>query len=282
MFPVAIPLVALAMAAAGFGEVNARLRRVTDFPTYHADNQIGYIPSPNQAGSFQGRGQWAFNELSMGTDEPFAPSGKQDVLLIGDSIVFGRLTMEHHQRLAGRLNKISGQKVWPISAGSWSLQNEVQYLQDHPNVVAGVDKIVFILNSNDFVGPSSWRSEEHRPTKRPISALWYMLENRERKPLPQVPPEFKVKPKDALGELAALLSTTEIPVDVWFHPKKSELGNPGQLQKHADNLHQRLGDRVRIFHVADIRGWSKKAYSDGIHPNSRGYALMSRGIAATL
>lgn len=278
-----LPLILLASTAFATGETIARINHVADFPVYHANNRIGYIPAPNQSGSFRGRGEWAFNERSMGTAKPFEPSPTEDdVLLLGDSIVFGRVTMTERQRLGGRIAALSRKRVWPISAGSWGLQNEMQYLQDNADVLRGIDRLVLILNSNDFDKPSSWRSEAHRPTRKPWSALLYWLEDKQRRRLPPPPREMLVTPRDPIMELKAVLASTNIPIDIWLHPKVAELANPAPLDEWHDALVSALGERARIFRVEDIGGWSADAYADAIHPNRSGDRLLSRAISRSL
>jgi lysophospholipase L1-like esterase len=277
-----IPALCLGLLIIPVGEVIARAKRITDFPTYVANDRIGYIPAPNQSGSYRNRGAWAFNERSMGTKRPFAPSIEDDVLLIGDSIVFGRISATEDRRLGGRVAALSGKSIWPISAGSWSLQNEMQYLRDNQDILRSVDRLVIILNSNDFGKPSSWRSEAHRPTQRPASALLAWIKGKDKQKLPPPPAAMVVPPEDPLQSFRDVLDGTNIPVDVWLYPKLAELENPEPLLQHQTALEAALRDRVRTFRVADIPGWSKKQYADRIHPNAAGDALLARAIAQAM
>ncbi|MDP1125438.1 hypothetical protein Q5O12_28365, partial [Klebsiella pneumoniae] len=77
---------------------------------------------------------WQFNSLSMGSG-PFFPSSDIDTLLIGDSIVLGGNPYRQQDRLGPVLQMDSKHAVWPISAGSWSISNELIYLKDHPDVL---------------------------------------------------------------------------------------------------------------------------------------------------
>ena len=66
-----------------------QLSGAVNIPVYEANNQIGYIPAPNQSGSFLHIHDFRFNEYSMGAG-PFKPdSARYNVLLISDSLVFG-------------------------------------------------------------------------------------------------------------------------------------------------------------------------------------------------
>ncbi len=48
-------------------------------------------------------------------------SAKPDVLLVGGNPL-GKV-----ERLGPQLAKVTSQSVWPISAGSWALRNELAY-----------------------------------------------------------------------------------------------------------------------------------------------------------
>ena len=45
----------------------------------------------------------------------------------------------------------------------------------NPQVPASVNRIVFVLNSGDFEGASSWACELTHPRTRPVVALWYLV-----------------------------------------------------------------------------------------------------------
>lgn len=283
MLLAAVPIIVLLLTAAGVTEVASRYRHTTDFPIYDADNRIGYIPKPNQSGSLNGQGEWAFNELSMGVPRPFSPSGgKEDILLVGDSLVFGPINFNHSDRLWHQIEKRSQATVWPISAGSWAIQNEVQYLMDHPEVVNAVDRIIFVWNTDDFKGPSSWYSERQKPTRKPISAALHLLVETATAPDVTPKPEFEVKKRDALLDLAQLLQRTHIPVDIWLYPRTRELKNPKTVREFKYAILDKLGDRARVFDVAAINGWGKPLYRDTIHPKKEGVRILAKSIAESL
>jgi hypothetical protein len=164
-----IALGALALAGA---ETVVRVKHAADVPLYRVDHDLGYVPQPNQSGRFLGRYDWTFNNLSMGAG-PF--TGRGD-LLIGDSLVYGEARMTQAQRLGPLMAERLGVPVWPISAQSWALINELTYLRLHPDVVQRVDKIIFVNNSGDFTTPSVWASEITHPTHRPFWATGYAFE----------------------------------------------------------------------------------------------------------
>jgi|SRR5450830_1296185 len=135
-------VVTVVLVVFGVGEIAVRALGAVDFPLYDADNTIGYIPKANQSGSFLNKNDWVFNDLHMGSGRQFAPSTKLDVLLVGDSIVLGGNPLRQSERLASQVEGGTDLAVWPISAGSWSLHNELTYLRQHTQVVRAVDAIV--------------------------------------------------------------------------------------------------------------------------------------------
>src|SRR5262249_11409652 len=118
---------------------------------------------------------WYYNDLSMGVPENFNRAPGLNVLLIGDSIVNGGNPFRQVDRLGPVLqSKING-KVWPVSAGSWGLINEMRWLERHPDVVNEMSVIIIVSNSADFGRPSVWQSDVATPRNKPSSALWYTV-----------------------------------------------------------------------------------------------------------
>ena len=154
-------------------EVGVRVAGLVDFPLYDADATIGYIPKANQRGSFLNKNDWVINEKHMGA-KTFVPDPAGNILLVGDSIVWGRNPYALPDRLGPRLQALVKGKVWPIAAGSWSLQNELAYLNANPDVVSKVDTIVFVLNSGDLGPPSSRNCSATHQRERPTLALVYL------------------------------------------------------------------------------------------------------------
>jgi hypothetical protein len=157
-------------------EVGLRWAGVINFPVYSTDDQIGYIPAPQQSGVFMRKNHWLVNAQSMGTSA-WAPNGDKDVLLLGDSLVWGGNPLDQPQKLGPQLEgMLPGWRVWPASAGSWAVLNEITYLTRHPEVVAEADQIVWILNTGDFINRTQWSSELTHPRSIPVSALAYVSE----------------------------------------------------------------------------------------------------------
>src|ERR1035438_8247662 len=84
-----VRLLALLFLLLAATELAVRLSGVVDFPTYLTDSEIGYLPRPNQSGSFLHINDWVFNDRSMGTAAAWDSSKRPNLLLIGNSVVMG-------------------------------------------------------------------------------------------------------------------------------------------------------------------------------------------------
>lgn len=73
-------------------EASVRAFGLVDFALYQANAQSGYIPAANQQGSFLNQNDWQFNALHMGAPA-FAPNPVREVLLVGDSVVYGGIRL---------------------------------------------------------------------------------------------------------------------------------------------------------------------------------------------
>lgn len=267
-------------------EIVIRISGIMDFPLYDADNRIGYIPKPNQSGSFLRIHDWQFNSLSMGASE-FKPSDAVvDTLLIGDSVVLGGNPYKQADRLGPQLQKIHGGNVWPISAGSWGLRNELIYLNLHPDVVAAADELIFVLNSGDFAEASSWACEETHPRSYPVYATAYVIKKYiyNWSACGIVPADLKVPEGDWKSELKHLLQSQLIKdkkVSFFLYPDKNEFTYDAlqveKLESHAIELVH--SGATKVYSVGrDLRWADKQLYRDGIHPSVPGTGVLARII----
>lgn len=255
-------------------ELILRVTGAADLPLYVSDPVVGYIPAPRQAGAVFGH-DWAFNELSMGVTKPFSPSGRTDLLLIGDSIVMGGARFRQSERLGPALARRTAAAVWPISAASWSLSNELAYLGLHPDVPAGADRLIFVINSGDFVPPSFWRSELTHPRHRPPSVALFLADRAMGLELREPP-----GPRPT-ADWRKLWPPTR-PTTVVLIPTRSEL-QAGRRPAWAGQAVAALrASNVDFIDVAADRRWIAAAYRDDMHPTAEGTKILADIIASGL
>jgi hypothetical protein len=278
-------LLALGLAAA---ELLVQLSGIIDMPLYQADNQVGYIPAPNQSGAFLHSKEFRFNEYSMGSGV-FNPDPRRfNLLLVGDSIVLGGNSINHSERLGPQLEKFSSWQVWPVSAGSWALQNELAYLRTHRDVLRRIDAVAIVLNSADFGEPSSWASPLTHPLQRPFPALFYAFKKYALAPRPpsESMPEWRVSPRDWRADLQDFSNSFNKPVFIFMYPRLDELQDMEkmneQLNSRIPELQAHLGKNAKVFKMADLPDWKESYYRDGIHPTVEGNSAFSRIITSNI
>lgn len=264
-------------------ELIIRASGITDFPLYEANKEIGYIPKPSQAGSFLHKNSWEFNSLSMGAGQ-FTPTNGIDTLLIGDSIVLGGNPYKQQDRLGPTLQTETKHAVWPISAGSWSLSNELIYLKIHQDILKDIDDFIFVLNSEDFQQPSSWSCETTHPRTYPFSATYYAFKKYiyDFPPCTNAPNELTVAEGDWKADLKDFLRSEVVkgkPVSFFLYPNKKEsAGKPETIaafEKHAADLLQASNGNARVFSIYRDPRWNSQFYRDGIHPTIEGTKVLA-------
>lgn len=274
-----VVVVALALAA----EFALRLMGVINFPVFDANARIGYIPRPRQMGVFAGRAAWEFNERSMGTWRPFEP-GNSDIVLVGDSLVFGGTNHRAFERLGPQLELATGTMVWPISTPSWALQNELQYLLDNPDVIAAAGRLVIVVNKEDFGNPASWRSDLTHPRSRPRSALVYLIRKafsrwvyKRKLPFQE---KYRVPPVSYIEMFRDVAAQFRRPIDVVFYAHRDDfiVGNY-RAAPALDDL-AREGAVIHLATTAD--NWSADFYEDTVHPTPDGLRRLASTIATAL
>ncbi len=256
-----------------------RLSGVLDFPLFAPGPPFGYIPQPNQNGRFLNRNDWVFNEISMGTARPFTPAPqKHDEVLLGDSIVSGGNPYRQADRLGVRLEEAADHIVWPISANSWGLSNELTYLEHHPEVVAGADSFTFVLNSKDLGPASVWASEQTHPTHRPASALAYVLSKTFIHHKTPDEPTAITWPR----QWASFTANAHRPIRVVLYPTKAEAADQVlRRQQLTDPLMKALSrPNVQFLDVGADGGWNAMLYRDDIHPTPDGTRRLAKILSS--
>ncbi|MGK2915981.1 MAG: hypothetical protein ACSLE5_16285 [Porticoccaceae bacterium] len=281
-----------------------RFAGIIDFPLYDADEHIGYIPRPNQAGSFLNQYRWQVNEKSQGS-ETWQPDQKPDVLLIGDSIVWGGNPYDQPDKLGPTLARhLPGMAVWSAAAGSWNVPNEVEYMDRFPEVVSACEYVVWVLNSADLGTRSQWASELTHPRQRPISALWYVFEKYALSGLQaklsilgstEIPghteqsPVFLPETEALLRDRLRSLSEHARVLVVLWPDRATVAGDETALagyREFASRVHRLALEPVDVLNLLDAPGLTPDLYRDEIHPTPNltpsGNAYLATQIAEKL
>jgi hypothetical protein len=282
--------VAALMIILFLAEIAVRVAGLSDFPLYDADNVIGYIPKPSQFGKYLRKNDWQFNSQSMGAVE-FVPSDAVDILLIGDSLVQGGNSYRQEDRLGPQLGKVTNQTVWPISAGSWALRNELKYLSLHPDIVERSDRLIFVVNSGDFGQASSWSCEKTHPRVYSKWATLYVFRRYvwDWEKCSESPKELVVPNGDWGSELGSLFSSLHArgkSMTFVLYPYKDEISGKktlGELESHASEIMResgKAGFSTVIVSVGRDPRWNHGFYRDGIHPSFEGTRVLAEIISA--
>ena len=151
-------------------EAAIRVTGIVDFPIYEVNPKIGYIPAQNQSGSFLNKNRWSINEKHQCSPH-WNPNQNPDILLIGDSVVWGGNPLNDPAKLGYCLQSIlTDFSIWSASAGSWGILNTLAYLDLHSEIWPDLEHIVWVLNSGDYGEKSHWETDLTHPRSKPWSA----------------------------------------------------------------------------------------------------------------
>jgi len=254
-------------------EIGARAVGAVDFATYDANPVTGYIPTANTSGRLLGR-DWVFNEHHMGVAARFAPTPATDVVLIGDSLVYGTSAYRQSQRLGPSLEALSGVTVWPVGAGSWSVANEVAYLNANPEVVASADRLIFIVNYADIQSGSVWKSDLTHPRHHPLSAVAYLAAKKLFQP-PSDDPRFGEE-GPVLAQWRDFTARYGRRIDVILYPNKVMLSDPAKLNAYRERLALLAAPNVVFHDLSRDPRWTPEDYMDSIHPKAGSVIKVAR------
>lgn len=270
-------------------EVGLRLAGFIDVPLIERSERQGYAVKPSQSGDFMRRYDWAINERRMGVARPFAPRPETtDVLLVGDSVVFGFPPYTQATRLGPTLERLlPGAAVWPLAADSWSLLSQLTMLQDEPDLAASVDRIVFVHEPGDFGQRSQWRSALSQPTAPPLSAVWYVAFRYVLpKGLERLAPLEPPGTRDWRAEFDAFLAATDKPVTSILYPHGASLRAEGGVRSTfpiaAFEALAEAHPHFRFVVIDRATGWRADFYRDDIHPKAAHNEDLARIIAAAM
>jgi hypothetical protein len=167
-----------------------------------------------------------------------------------------------------------------VGAGGWALLNELAYLRRHGRVLNAMNRIVFVVNSDDFGEPAHWSSDLSHPRSRPWSvALWALSRYSESPAYVEMPPSGR----NWLVELCELLQSYSGTVLMFLYPTRSEFSEPAlrkeRLDNHGDKAIALLKKNLAVASIANDPLWTLNLYRDDIHPTATGNATLARIIA---
>jgi hypothetical protein len=279
-------------------ELVVRASGAVAFPTYVVDKEIGYIPKPNQAGSFLRSRDWVFNDRSMGTGRGWSPSGGRNLLLIGNSIVMGGNPFQQKDKVGPLLEKELGNVfvVWPIAAGGWTDVNETVYLNRNPDIAAKANFFIWEFMSGGLSeGLTEWRSDYVLPREKPLWASWYVFR---RYILPRIVtvdnelphsraanPEFSAKFEAAVSSLSHAVGL-KCPGILFIFPRKAEylLARQGKewLPERREIEKVAKANGLMIVDVSRAPEWNEGLYRDRTHPTVQGNIVLAKFLAAAV
>lgn len=279
-----------------FTEAALRLAGAVDFPVYHVDDEIGYIPEPNQSGSFLRTHGWVFNDRSMGTAAKWNPAGHPNILLIGNSVVMGGNPYDQKDKLGPLLQRDIGidYALWPIAAGGWTNVNEMVYLRRNPDVAASPRVFIWEYMAGGLSGPSEWRGDYVFPRRRPYYATWYVfrryiwprifpVDTNELPPVGNVSAVYRTEFETSVKSLSRATGVDQ-PGIIFLYPKESEYL---QAKKGKDWLPERsdvnriaASNGLAVIDIAQRPEWNAGLYRpDHTHPTAEGNVVLARILA---
>jgi hypothetical protein len=286
------------LAALVITELAVRVSGLIDFPVYSVDNEIGYIPEPNQTGTFLHRNSWMFNDKSMGTAKPWNPNAQPNVLLIGNSVVMGGNPYDQKDKLGPLLQADigSGFTVWPIAAGGWTNVNETVYLDRNPDVASSSGFFIWEYMYGGLSYLSEWPGEYAFPKSKPLWASWYVL--RHYLLFYFLPPATEAP----LISSPNLTNLTSFKAAVAKLRHSSALKGGGLIFLYPTRAHylqaakgeEWLPERAELFQIAAENGlqiidiasapeWNETLYrKDGMHPSVQGNAVLAAILARAM
>jgi len=253
-------------------------------PLYVYDEKVEYYFKPEQELVRFGN-SFSTNAFGMRSSD-INVKADDVILLVGDSVVSGGVSLDQGQIIATRLEeKIqyyldnSEVKVASVSAGSWGPRNQINFLDRLPNL--SVIAVVHIFSSHDDGDiPTFQYNPILQPEKNPVLALEEVMS----KYLPRVvglakdfihkdKPDVNASSPTASGELAKIISYLEsyqVPVLHYHHLTRSEILG----ERMTFKCEEKLQCRAFEHQTKDARSLDLY-YIDDIHPSAIGADRMA-------
>ena len=268
---------------------------MTDFPVYDTGPMIGYLPSPNQQGNFLNKNRWSINEKSQCSPK-WEPDKKPDVLVIGDSVVWGGNPLDDSNKLGYQLqNRLPDHSVWSAAAGSLAIPNLVAYTDRFPDVPSRMEHIIWVVNAGDYGERTQWATDRSHPRSRPLWGTWYLANkyvffpilSKRRAVSKSRPPEVSEETLNLLRKkIQEISSDDDGPRHVIAFYSGKELingtANMELVEREAKCLsltHECLGGLCEIIVIQDDERWNDSLYRDAIHPSADGNSVLADILA---
>jgi hypothetical protein len=274
--------------------------------TYEADNEIGYLLSPNQETRRFGN-RIRINQYSMRSDDitPQRPDRTLRILIVGDSVANGGWWTDQSNTISTMLREMvqtaqlksqfSSIEVLNASANSWSPRSEVAYLKRFGLFESQM--LVLIINTDDLFAtaptPLIVGNDRNYPKTQPIGAIGELLQ-RYLLPAPKLPAEVQAiqseggdrvgKVLEAIRQISAiaqagnakfLLVMTPLLREVEQSPRDYEIDARTRLLTFTKEQNIEYVDSLASFKATQP---TQNLYHDHIHLNAAGNRLISDQI----
>lgn len=270
-------------------EAGLRMSGAIDFATYDADPKIGYVPKPNQSGSFLNSRDWALNDRAFATRQDWSERspGRKDMLVVGDSVVWGGNPLRENERLGPSLEKQLGPswQVWPASAGGWSIVNELEFMRRNIDVYRSADLVVWVINSGDMQPLATFDSDLAHPRARPASALIYYLDKYVLSRLktsnntvenPAIEDGARIEPSVLEAFSSFVRNERSGDTLIVIYPDLDDLTvQAADFRRYAAAFAELCQNKVHCVDVSTQGSWGKTMYRDGIHPSGAGNGALA-------
>ncbi|NES93437.1 SGNH/GDSL hydrolase family protein [Okeania sp. SIO2B9] len=272
--------------------------------TYIADNQIGYLLTPNQNVSRFGN-RIKINQYSM-RSKPIEESKENNTLrifLVGDSVANGNWWTDQNNTvsaiiensLSEKLGKDKIVEVLNASANSWGPRNELAYLEKFGLFNSQI--VILLINTDDLFAKAPSSSvvgvDRNYPDKKPSSAMAELI-NRYFLKAPKVR-EIKEEGDRVGFNLVAIKKISELANQnnakfiLAMTPLLREVGEPGprdyeiKTRKRLEEFTQAENilylDLLPIFKSVSE---SDSLYRDHIHLSPEGNLVISEVISKSI
>ncbi len=275
-------------------EIYLHLAGFGSFPIYDLDTPAGYIPTANQKGAFLNENHWAINNRHMGNVTDWTPDMHPNVLLIGNSVLYGGLPVDQPDKVAPLLEKALGGSiaVWSSAAGGWTNVNEMDFFEHNADIVANSDFVIIEFMAGGLSQATPWPGYYVFPDHKPLLLSFYNFEKYVARPF--LKGEKPVNNMGALPSLGAIdpaqlqrfknfvsNAAKTSKVIIFFYPSKTNLTD-GKIWDDAIEPIVALCKSLSLACVdfSKEKDWSPELYrEDKVHPTIDGNKIIAKILA---